>query len=195
MNLEPMKKIIVAVTGASGSIFADCLISALAGAGVETHLVVSEAGRMVVAHELGRAPEDLWRSRVAAIHDPGDFAALPASGSVGFDAMVVLPCSMGTLGAIARGISSNLIHRAADVILKERKRLVLAVRETPFNRVHLENMLAANDAGAVICPPLLAFYHRPANLEEAAGHFAGRVASLLGIEISGMPAWSGKESR
>ncbi len=186
------KRIIVAVTGASGAIFADCLVSGLAGAGVEVHLIVSDAGALVVGHELGRSPEELWRDKVTAVYDPADFTAPAASGSAGFVGMAVVPCTVGTLGAIARGISANLIHRAADVMLKERKKLLLAVRETPFNRVHMENMLAVNDAGAIICPPLLAFYHRPVDLRDAADHFAGRVASLMEIDVAGMPQWGFK---
>ena len=183
------RKIIVAVTGASGAILADRLIAALAGAGCGVHLMVSAAGELVTEHELGKKPEELWRGKVAAMHDVRDFTAPPASGSAGFSGMAVVPCTMGSLAAIAGGVTKNLIHRAADVVLKERKRLVLAVRETPLNRIHLQNMLAAHDAGAVICPPLFAFYHRPADIREAADHFAARVAALLGVEIPDMPHW------
>jgi len=189
--LADEKKIIVAVTGASGALFADRLISLLDRAGAEVQLVVSRAGRVVVEHELNRSPEELWSAQVAALYDQDDFTAPPASGSAGFSAMAVVPCTMGTLAAIARGISANLIHRAADVILKERKRLVLAARETLLNRVHLENMLAANDAGAIICPPLIALYHRPVDLAEAAEHYAGRVAGLLGVDVPDRPQWGG----
>jgi len=105
--------------------------------------------------------------------------------------MVVLPCTMGSLGAIANGIARNLIHRAADVMLKEKKPLLLAVRETPFNRIHLQNMLKAHDAGATICPPMPSFYHHPTDLEEMAAFFAGRLADLLGIEVEGLKRWQG----
>jgi 4-hydroxy-3-polyprenylbenzoate decarboxylase len=105
--------------------------------------------------------------------------------------MLILPCTMGSLGAIANGVAKNLIHRAADVILKERKTLLLAVRETPLNRIHLENMLKVHDAGAVLCPPMPSFYHHPASIEEMAGFIAGRLADLLGIEVSGMKRWQG----
>ena len=107
------------------------------------------------------------------------------------DAMLILPCTMGTLGAIANGVVKNLIHRAADVILKEKKPLLLAVRETPFNRIHLENMLKVHAAGALLCPPMPSFYHHPNTIEEMAGFFSGRLADLLGIEVSGMKRWQG----
>jgi 4-hydroxy-3-polyprenylbenzoate decarboxylase len=103
--------------------------------------------------------------------------------------MVILPCSMGTLGAVSGGLSINLIHRCADVMLKERKKLVLCVRETPFNRTHLQNMLSAHDAGAVICPPMPGFYLRPSSLDEAATFFCWRLMDQLGIEISTRLRW------
>jgi 4-hydroxy-3-polyprenylbenzoate decarboxylase len=114
-----------------------------------------------------------------------------SSGSAGFTAMVVLPCTMGSLAAIAHGICGNLIHRAADVMLKERRPLVLAVRETPLNRTHLTNMLQAHEAGAIICPPMPALYHRPQSLEEMARFYAGRVAALIGLEMEDPPRWQG----
>jgi 4-hydroxy-3-polyprenylbenzoate decarboxylase len=107
--------------------------------------------------------------------------------------MVVLPCTMGSLGAIANGNARNLIHRAADVILKEKKPLLLAVRETPLNRIHLENLLKVHDAGATVCPPMPAFYHHPKSLEEMATFFAGRLADLIGIEVAGLKRWQGLE--
>jgi 4-hydroxy-3-polyprenylbenzoate decarboxylase len=106
--------------------------------------------------------------------------------------MIVLPCTMGSLGSIANGIAKNLIHRAADVMLKEKKPLLLAVRETPLNRIHLENLLKVHDAGATVCPPMPSFYHHPAGLEEMATFFAGRLAELVGIEITGLKRWHGK---
>ncbi|HBT97277.1 MAG TPA: aromatic acid decarboxylase [Desulfobulbaceae bacterium] len=149
--------------------------------------ICSEAGRQVLAHELAMAPEDLpgaghWFS-------PDDLAAPPASGSSRYLGMVILPCTMGTLAAIASGQSRNLIHRAADVMLKERRPLLLTTRETPLNRIHLENMLRAHDAGATICPPLPGFYLHPKTLEEAADTFSWRLADMLGIGIAGRARW------
>lgn len=184
------KKIILAVTGASGSLYALEFLKLLRDLEVETHLLLSDAGRRVLEFELGLSGEDLL-PLVRQRHDVHDFAAPVSSGSAGFAAMVVLPCTMGTLAAIAHGVCGNLIHRAADVMLKERRPLVLAVRETPLNRTHLGNMLAAHEAGAVICPAMPAFYHKPGSLEEMARFYAGRVASLIGLDVADLPRWQG----
>lgn len=184
------KKIILAITGASGSLYAVQFLKGLQQSDVEIHAIISNAGRLVLQHELGLTPEGLQKY-VAKWHAVDNFAAPMSSGSSKFDAMVVLPCTMGSLGAIANGIARNLIHRTADVILKEKKTLVLAVRETPLNRIHLENLLKVHDAGAIICPPMPSFYHRPESLEEMATFFAGRVADLIGIEMAGLKRWQG----
>lgn len=185
-----MKKIVLAITGATGAIYALEFIKLCRGREVEVHGLISKAGEQVLALELGlkRGDLDLY---VAAWHEIDDFAAPMASGSSHFSAMAVLPCTMGTLAAIAGGICGNLIHRAADVMLKERRPLVLAARETPLNRTHLGNMLKAHEAGAIICPPMPAMYHRPTSIEEMARHFAGRVAGLLGIVVPEQPRWQG----
>jgi 4-hydroxy-3-polyprenylbenzoate decarboxylase len=184
------KKIIVGITGASGSLYAVQFLKCLHQADVEIHGIISNAGSLVLQHELGLTPRDLQKYG-ARWHAIDDFAAPVSSGSSKFDAMVVIPCTMGSLGAIANGIARNLIHRAADVILKEKKPLLLAVRETPLNRIHLENMLKVHDAGATLCPPMPSFYHHPGSLEEMAAFFAGRVADLLGIEVEGLKRWQG----
>ena len=184
------KKIILGITGASGSLYAVQFLKLMQEAGVEVHGVISDAGRLVLQHELGLTPDDLQTYGVRW-HAVNDFAAPMSSGSSKFDAMVVLPCTMGSLGAIASGAARNLIHRAADVILKEKKPLLLAVRETPLNRIQLENMLKVHDAGATLCPPMPSFYHQPESLEEMATFFAGRLADLLGIEVHGLRRWQG----
>ncbi len=184
------KKIILGITGASGSLYAVQFLKGVQQADVEIHAVISDAGRLVLQHELGMTPEDL-QQYVARWHEADNFAAPVSSGSSKFDAMIVLPCTMGSLGAIANGIAKNLIHRAADVILKEKKPLLLAVRETPLNRIHLENMLKVHDAGATVCPPMPSFYHHPESLEKMATFFAGRLADLVGIEIAGLKRWQG----
>lgn len=184
------KKIILAVTGASGSLYALEFLQLLQGLEVEVHLLLSDAGQRVLQFELGLTREDL-APYVRQWHDVHDFAAPMSSGSSGFAAMAVLPCTMGSLAAIAHGICGNLIHRAADVMLKEGRPLVLAVRETPLNRTHLSNMLKAHEAGAIICPPMPAFYLRPQSLEEMARGYAGRVAQLIGLEVVGVPCWQG----
>jgi len=184
------KKIILAITGASGSLYAIQFLKLMQQTDVEIHAIISDAGRLVLQHELGLTPDDL-QEYVAKFHKADNFAAPMSSGSSKFEAMIVLPCTMGTLGAIANGIAKNLIHRAADVILKEKKPLLLAVRETPFNRIHLENMLKVHDAGAMICPPMPSFYHHPENLDDMAGFFAGRMADLIGLEVDGLKRWQG----
>jgi 4-hydroxy-3-polyprenylbenzoate decarboxylase len=183
-------KIILAITGASGSIYAFEFMKLMQDIDVEVHGIISKAGRLVMQHELGLTPDDLG-DYVKHWYGIDDFAAPMSSGSSRFDSMVVLPCTMGSLGAIANGLSRNLIHRAADVMLKEARPLLLAVRETPFNRVHLQNMLKVQEAGAIICPPMPSFYHHPENLTEMAGFFANRVGDLLGLEMPNQKRWQG----
>ena len=185
------RKIILAITGASGSIYAVEFIRLMKELSVEVHGIISSAGEQVLKLETGKSRNDF--SSVSRWFDLADFAAPVASGSSLYHGMVVLPCSMGTLGGIANGISKNLIHRAADVMLKERRSLVLAVRETPLNRVHLQNMLAVNDAGAIICPAMPAFYHNPQSITELAHDFSCRIAQLLGFEVPDMSRWQGIE--
>ncbi len=183
------KRIILAITGATGMLYVTALLELLAPRNVEVHGIVSAAGRQVLRLETGTGPGDL--PGVARWYGVDDFTAPMASGSSRYDAMVILPCTMGTLGAIAAGVSGNLIHRAADVSLKERRPLVLAVRETPLNRTHLKNMLAVHDAGAIICPPMPSFYTRPADLDEMARTFAGRICDQVGIRVPGLSRWQG----
>ncbi|OGQ97000.1 MAG: aromatic acid decarboxylase [Deltaproteobacteria bacterium RIFOXYD12_FULL_57_12] len=185
-----MKRIILAITGASGSLYAREFLRLMQELDVEVHGIVSAAGREVMGFELACTPEDL-ADLVHAWYPVSDFTAAMASGSSRFDAMVVLPCSMGSLAAIANGISANLIHRAADVMLKEQRPLLLAVRETPLNRTHLRNMLKVQEAGALICPPMPAFYHRPRSLEEMARFFACRLGDLLGLDVPAVNRWAG----
>ncbi len=189
MQKEESRKILVAVTGASGMLFLAPFLSVLAEAKCEIHGICSESGAKVLELEQNQKPNDF--KMVSRWFDIKDFAAPPSSGSSGYSAMVILPCTMGTLGAIAGGLSNNLIHRAADVMLKERKNLVLAVRETPLNRTHLQNMLKAHDAGAIICPPMPGYYLQPKTLEEAAVTFAWRLADQIGIESPQRKRWEG----
>jgi 4-hydroxy-3-polyprenylbenzoate decarboxylase len=185
--MEKPEQIILAVTGATGMLYVPVLLKMLQQNSVEVHAIISDAGRQVLRLELDMDPAGL--PGVARWFDLNDFTAPAASGSSLYDAMLVLPCTMGTLGAIAGGYCGNLIHRAADVTLKERRPLLLACRETPLNRTHLKNMLTLTDAGAVIFPPMPSFYHRPETLEDMAAHFAGRLCDHLGIQASGMKRW------
>lgn len=166
------------------------LLKRLRQAGADIHLVVTPAGLMNVHHELGldrRALESL----ADEAYSPADIGAAIASGSFAATAMVVAPCSMKSLAAIAHGLSDNLLTRAADVALKERRRLVLMVRETPFNLAHLRNMTAATEMGAVVFPPLPAFYHRPTTIEELVGDTVERVLQLLGVSGAAPKSWCG----
>ncbi len=182
------KKVILAITGASGSLLAIEFLKLMDENDIEVHAMISDAGRKVLELEEGKTWDDI-KDLATSWHDVHDFTAPMASGSARFEAMVVLPCSMGTLAAIANGFSGNLIHRAADVTLKERRPLLVAVRETPFNRTHLQNMLKLHDAGATICPPMPAFYHKLGSFQEMARVFGGRLADLLCIEIEDQPRW------
>jgi len=192
MSRAPCQRIILGITGATGMLYVPALLDLLAAQQIEVHGIVSEAGRKVLAFELGITPEQL--PQVTRWFAVDDFFAPPASGSARYDAMVILPCSMGSLAAIANGYGGNLLHRSADVTLKERRPLLLAVRETPLNRTHLNNMLAAHEAGAIICPPMPAFYHHPQNLNDLARHFAVRLCDLLEVPgAADTTRWQGGE--
>ncbi len=183
-------RVVVGVTGATGAVYAVRLLERLRAARRETHLVVSAAGVLNVHHELGldrKALEDL----ADVAYSPSDVGAAIASGSFATDAMVIAPCSMKTLAAIAHGLSDNLLTRAADVTLKERRRLVLMVRETPFNLAHLRNMIALTEMGGVIFPPLPAFYHRPQSIDELVRDTVERVLALIGVEAAIPKPWKG----
>ncbi len=184
------RRVVVGVTGATGAVYAVRLLARLRDAGRETHLIASPAGVLNVHHELGLDRRALERLADVA-YAPGDVGAAIASGSFATEAMVVAPCSMKSLAAIAHGMADNLLTRAADVALKERRRLVLMVRETPFNLAHLRNMTAATEMGAVIFPPLPAFYHRPATLDEIIDDTVERVLALLGVGEAAPKAWGG----
>ncbi|WP_424193998.1 UbiX family flavin prenyltransferase [Ampullimonas aquatilis] len=184
-------KIIVAITGASGAIYGVRLLKALRGLPtVETHLLISSAGLLNLKHETNMGRDDI--RQLADIHYTAkDIGAAIASGSFATHAMVVAPCSMKTLASIAHGMSDNLISRAADVTLKERRRLILMVRETPFNLAHLRNMTAVTEMGGIIFPPVPGFYQRPQSIEAMVDHTIGRVMDLMGLAQSLSPAWQG----
>ncbi len=186
------KKILIGVTGASAMLFLQSFLEMLAGEDVILHGICSEAGEKVLGLEQDCSFTDL--PAVSRWFAQKDFTAPPASGSSGYDAMVIIPCSMGTLASIASGISANLIHRSADVMLKERKPLLLVVRETPLNRTHLQNMLTVHDAGATVCPPHPGMYLKPETLADAARTFSWRLADQLGIHVSDRKRWGEEDS-
>ena len=183
-------RLVVGITGATGAAYGVKLLQRARALGLQTHLVVTPSGVLNAHHELG-----LDRGALEALADhayaPGDVGACLASGSFGTAAMVVAPCSMKTLAAIANGLSDNLLTRAADVTLKERRRLLLMVRETPLNLAHLRNMIAATEMGAVIYPPLPAFYLRPKSIDEMVAEGVERVLGLLGFEGAAPHEWAG----
>ena len=182
--------LIVGITGATGTIFGIRLLQMLHGSGVETHLVLSKWGARTLIHETDYTVEQVQR---LATHNylPGDQGAAISSGSFITLGMVVVPCSMRTLAAIANGLADNLIHRAADVILKERRKLVLVVRESPLHDIHLENMLKLSRMGVVILPPVPAFYNHPQNLDDMINHVTMRVLDQFDIHLDVMNRWDG----
>lgn len=189
--MPAVRRLIIAITGATGAVYGVRLLQVLRDIpGTETHLLISDAGVLNLHQEL-----DMNRKQVEAlahvVHNVRDIGATIASGSFQSDGMIVAPCSMKTLAAVAHGLSDNLITRAADVVLKERRRLVLMVRETPFNLAHLRNMTAITEMGGVIFPPLPGFYHRPQSIAEMIDHTVGRALDLFSIPHALTPRWNG----
>jgi 4-hydroxy-3-polyprenylbenzoate decarboxylase len=183
------KRIIVGVTGASGSIYGHRLLQKLKTQNnVETHLILSRAAERTSKIELNLLASE-WKQLSDYSYPVEDIGCRLASGSFAADAMVVTPCSINTLSAIAGGISSNLIVRAADVCLKERRRLILAVRETPFHLGHLRSMLVATEMGAIIAPPIPAFYHQPKSILDLVDHSLNRILDLLGLPAPDAARW------
>ncbi len=186
------RRFLLAVTGATGMLYVTALLDLLRHIEeeVEIHAIISDAGRKVLRLEQNLSPEEL--PGISRWFAADDFTAPPASGSARYAAMLILPCTVGTLGALAGGYCGNLIHRTADVCLKERRPLLLAVRESPLNRTHLQNMLTLHDAGAIICPAMPTFYLHPQNLQEMAQHFAIRLCDLLDVPLhQQIPRWQG----
>lgn len=183
-------RLVVALTGATGTVLGARLLQTLSALDVETHLVISRWARATLAQETDWSARDLG-AMATAVHGPDDQGAVIASGSFRVDGMVVVPCSMKTLAGIRTGYSDGLIARAADVTLKERRTLVLVARETPLSAVHLENMLALTRMGAVVMPPVPAFYHRPHTLDDVVDHLVGRILDQFGIEMPDAPRWRG----
>lgn len=190
----PAQRLIVGITGATGAAYGLHLLDRARALGLETHLVATPAGVLSVHHELGLDRKAL-EARADVSYAPGDVGAAVASGSFKVSAMVVAPCSMKTLAAVAQGYSDNLLTRAADVTLKERRRLVLMVRETPLNLAHLRNMTAVTEMGGIIFPPLPAFYHRPTSIEAMIEDTIERVLSVVGIEGAQAQSWQGLNAR
>jgi 4-hydroxy-3-polyprenylbenzoate decarboxylase len=189
-----MKKIIVGVTGASGSVFAHRLVESLLDLGHEVHLLATPNGQRVYAYELEKSFDELSQKNRSLsdklyIYNNEDLFSRISSGSYKTDAMVIVPCSMGTLAKIAQGISSTLITRAADVMIKEHRKLILITRESPLSSIHLKNMLELSNLGVVIMPPVPAFYHKPKTLEESIDLTVGRILESLDIKNPYHKVW------
>jgi len=193
--------LVIAITGASGAPYSVRLLQVLAAAGQPTWLIVSEHGFRLLQTESGVGDLKALRDRIGAaawdatvrVFDDRDRGALPASGSVQSKGMVICPCSMGTVAAIAMGTSRSLVERAADVVLKERRKLIVVPRETPYSDIHLENMLRLTRAGAIVLPASPGFYHRPKSIEELVDFVVGRILDHVGVKHE-MPRWSDSES-
>ncbi len=194
MTASPHQRLVVGITGATGAAYALRLLRRGRELGLETHLIVTPTGVLNAHHELGLSRHELERE-ASFCYAPGDVGACIASGSFATAAMVVAPCSMKTLASVAHGFGDNLLTRAADVTLKERRRLILMVRETPFNLAHLRNMVAATEMGAIIFPPLPAFYHHPKTIEELVNESAERVLELAGVVGAKPQAWGGLQGK
>ncbi|MBN8488082.1 MAG: UbiX family flavin prenyltransferase [Burkholderiales bacterium] len=183
-------RVIVGITGASGAVYGVRLLQRLKALGAQTHLVATPAGLLNVHHELG-LDRDALQALADHHHGIGEVGACIASGSFAVDAMVIAPCTMKSLAAVAHGFGDNLLTRAADVTLKERRRLVLMVRETPFNLAHLRNMTAVTEMGGIVFPPLPAFYHRPASIDELVADTVERAIDLLALGGADPKRWTG----
>ena len=205
MNLTPPSSVFVGVSGASGAPYALRVVRALGDAGCELQLCVSDSGILVLRHELklaGEGREPVTRAFLelagvagrASVYASGDLAAPPASGSSCPDAVVVCPCSMSTAAHVALGATRTLIHRVADVALKERRPLVLVPRETPLTQIHLRRLLELAEAGAIVLPAMPGFYSRPETLQDVVDHVSGKVLSALGFDQTLFPPWDGGRS-
>ena len=186
-------KLIVAITGATGSIFGVRLLRALEGAGVESHLIVSKWGARTLVHETPYTLEQV-QGMATAHYTASDQGAAISSGSFVTAGMVIVPCSLRTVAAIATGNGDHLVHRAADVVLKERRKLVLVARESPLHEIHLENMLKLARMGAIILPPMPAFYNHPQSVDQMVDHIVMRILDQFDIHLNLAERWSGELS-
>jgi 4-hydroxy-3-polyprenylbenzoate decarboxylase len=190
MEPEAPRRLIVGISGASGVIYGIRALEALQGTGIETHLVMSRSAEMTIGYETDRKPKDV--RRLAGVDHPVmDVGASISSGSFATMGMLILPCSIRTMSEIATGVTSSLLSRAADVVLKERRRLVLAVRESPLHGGHLRTMVQLSDMGAIVAPIVPAFYQRPATIDDIVDHTIGRLLDLFGIDLGTVRRWQG----
>ena len=187
-----MRRLVVGISGASGVIYGVRALQRLREAGVETHLVMTKAAKITLAYEMDMKVAEV-EALASVVHRPDDIAAPISSGSFRTLGMLVAPCSVRSLSEIASGVTAGLLSRAADVALKERRRVVLLLRETPLHAGHLRTMLAATEMGAIVAPPVPAFYARPQSLDEMVDHTVGRVLDLFGLDVGGVRRWGDAE--
>ncbi len=186
------RRLIVGITGASGVIYGARLLRRLSELEIETHLVMTKSAALTIAYELDQSADSI-KALASRVHPINDVGACIASGSFKTDGMIIAPCSMHSLAAIATGVCDNLVTRAADVVLKERRRLVLLVRETPLHLGHLKNMVAVTEMGAIVSPPVPAFYAKPQTVEALVDHTIGRALDLFDIDIGAVTRWRADE--
>ena len=188
------KRLLVGISGASGAVYGIRLLELLKEAGVETHLVISRAARLTLAYETDMSVSDV-EALATVVYPEQDVGAACSSGSFRTLGMIIAPCSIKTMSEIASGTTTNLVSRAADVCLKERRRVVLMLRETPLHLGHIRSMAAVTEAGAIVYPPVPAFYARPQSIEDMIDHTLGRVLDLFDIEVGTVRRWSGKSRK
>src|SRR5882724_9170828 len=190
MTSKTPRRLVVGISGASGTIYGIRLLELLKGTDIETHLIMSKSTEMTLVYETDYKPKDV-RALASINHPMADIGASISSGSFPTMGMIVLPCSIKTMSEIATGVTSSLLSRAADVVLKEKRRLVLAVRETPLHGGHLRTMTQLADIGAIIAPIMPAFYNRPKTIDDIINHTVGRLLDLFGIDTSVVKRWHG----
>ena len=190
----PKRRLIIGITGASGAIYGVRLLELLKDSGIETHLVMSRAAQTTLAYETDLKVADVEKL-ASVVHQNSDIGAACSSGSLKTLGVIVAPCSIKTMAEIATGVTANLVSRAADVALKERRRVVLLLRETPLHIGHIRSMAAVTEAGAIIYPPVPAFYARPETLEQMIDHTLGRVLDLYDIDVGTVRRWTGDKAR
>ncbi len=190
MTTKTTQRLVVGIAGASGSIYGIRALELLRKTGIETHLVMSKSAEMTLAYESDLSPKDV-RALASVFHPVADIGASISSGSFQTMGMLIAPCSMKTMSEIASGVTSTLLTRAADVVLKERRRLVLAVRETPLHGGHLRTMTTLSDIGAIVAPIVPAFYNRPKTIDDIVNHTVGRLLDLFGIDTKAVKRWTG----
>jgi 4-hydroxy-3-polyprenylbenzoate decarboxylase len=190
MNTKTPRRLVIGISGASGAIYGIRMLEMLKKTDIETHLVMSKSAEMTVVYETNYKPKDV-KALASVVHPATDIGASISSGSFSTMGMVILPCSIRTMSEIATGVTSSLVSRAADVVLKEKRRLVLGVRETPLHGGHLRTLVTLSDMGAVIAPIMPAFYNKPKTVDDIINHTVGRLLDLFGIETKLVKRWEG----